>query len=194
MSVDRGHEAELRNDTAINVAGLLKGPTGEARRYHLTLDRFPLGDGLVARDVEGRVDLTRLREAVMARVAVEGVVALECVRCLRTYDQAFETSFAEEYRQSVDLRTGVELAPSDNEDDDTSLIDENHELDLGEVLRQEILVSLPMRPDCGVGCPGPDALLPEQEQPAAIDDRFAALADLLNDDAADEPAEPNRNE
>ncbi|HEU5433367.1 MAG TPA: DUF177 domain-containing protein [Thermomicrobiales bacterium] len=187
MTVDRGHAVELRNETAINVAGLLKGPTGEARLYRLTLDRFPLGEGLVARDMTGHVKLTRLREAVIAQVDVAGVVPLECVRCLQTYDQAFETSFAEEYRQTVDLRTGVDLAPADNEDDDTALIDENHELDLSEVLRQEILVSLPMRPDCGAGCPGPETLLGEREQPAALDDRFAALADLLNDDEAAEP-------
>ena len=37
-----------------------------------------------------------------------------------------------------------------------SRIDENHELDLREPLRQEILVALPMRPDCGPDCPGPD--------------------------------------
>jgi DUF177 domain-containing protein len=195
MTVDRGHEVELRNETAINVAGLLKGPTGEARLYQLALDRFPLGDGLVARDVTGQVKLTRLREAVMAQVDVAGVVPLECARCLQLYDQAFETSFAEEYRQTVDLRTGVDLAPAGNEDDDTALIDENHELDLSEVLRQEILVSLPMRPDCGAGCPGPEALLGEREEPPAIDDRFAALADLLNEDeGADESAEPGRDQ
>jgi uncharacterized protein len=193
MTVDRGHEFELRNETAINVAGLLKGTTGEARSYRMTLDRFPLGEGLVALDVTGHVRLTRLREAVIARVEVEGVVPLECARCLRVYDQAFETSFAEEYRQTVDLRTGVDLEPSGAEDDDTARIDENHELDLGEVLRQEILVSLPMRPDCGAGCPGPDALLGEREEPPAPDNRFAALANLLNDDEpGDEPAEPDR--
>ncbi|HET7093284.1 MAG TPA: DUF177 domain-containing protein [Thermomicrobiales bacterium] len=194
MTVDRGHDVELRNETAINVAGLLKGATGEARHYRLTLDRFPLGDGLIAHDVTGRVKLTRLREGVIARVEVEGVVPLECVRCLRTYDQAFATSFAEEYRQTVDLRTGVDLAPASNEDDDTAHIDENHELDLGEALRQEILVSLPMRPDCGAGCPGPESLAGEREPAAAIDDRFAALADLLtDDDMTDAPAEPGRD-
>jgi uncharacterized protein len=113
---------------------------------------------------------------------------------LRTYDQAFETSFAEEYRQTVDVRTGLDLAPAGNEDADTAHIDENHELDLGEVLRQEILVSLPMRPDCGAGCPGPESLGVEEEPPAAIDDRFAALAELLtDDDVTDSPAETGRD-
>lgn len=176
---------DLHNDTAINVAGLLKAPFGDTRTYRLRLDRFPLGDDLVAADVAGEVRLTRLRDAVMARVAVAGTAALECARCLRTYDQPFAAAFDEEYRQSVDVRTGAGLVPLGDEDDDTSRIDENHELDLGEVLRQEVLVALPMRPDCGEACPGPEALTPAAPAAAGDDDRFALLAALLDDE--DEP-------
>lgn len=194
MDSDRGRVMDLRNDTAINVAGLLKGNFGDRRRYALALDRFPLDEGLVAEGVAGEVRLTRLRDAVMAAVEVTGAVAMECSRCLRQYDQAFSASFSEEYRQSVDLRSGVELPPAEDDDADTSLIDENHELDLAEALRQEILVALPMRPDCGDECPGPavlgadvqldDAVAPEAEP--AVDGRFAALAGLLDDENDDD--------
>jgi uncharacterized protein len=187
MGADRGRGMDLRNDTAINVAGLLKGNFGDRRRYGIDLDRFPLDEGLVAEGTTGEVRLTRLRDAVMADVDVAGRVAMECSRCLRSYDQAFEAAFSEEYRQSVDLRSGVELPPAEDEDADTSLIDENHELDLAEVLRQEILVALPMRPDCGDDCPGPAVLGAAVEVEDAdridepMDDRFAALAGLLED-------------
>jgi uncharacterized protein len=178
---DRGHEQEIRNDTAVNVAGLLKGLTGATRTYGLILDRFPLDEGLVAEGVAGEVRLTRLREAVIAWVAGDGRVMLECARCLRAYEQRFEVAFDEEYRQSVDVRTGIDLLPNGDEDDHTSWIDDNHELDFGEVLRQEILVALPMRPDCGDLCPGPES--PADEAPTAepVDDRLAALAALLDD-------------
>jgi uncharacterized protein len=188
MGADRGREMDLRNETAINVAGLLKGNVGDRRRYALDLDRFPLDEGLVAEGVTGEARLTRLRDAVMADVEVAGTVAMECARCLRRYDQPFSTSFSEEYRQSVDLRSGVELPPADDEDADTALIDENHELDLAEALRQEILVALPMRPDCGDACPGPAALGADVELDAdggaepPVDGRFAALAGLLDDE------------
>jgi uncharacterized protein len=186
---DRGHEQEIRNDTAVNVAGLLKGATGAVRSYRLVLDRFRLDDGLVAEGVEGDVRLTRLRDAIIAKVAVEGAVGLECVRCLRPYDQRFAAAFDEEYRQLVDVRTGIDLLPNGDEDDHTAWINENHELDLGEVLRQEILVALPMRPDCGELCPGPEVLVGEQVPAKAtdetVDDRLAALA-LLLDDETDE--------
>jgi uncharacterized protein len=110
-------------------------------------------------------------------------VPLTCARCLREYDQPFQVAFDEEYRQTVDVRTGVGLG-SELSDDEQSLIDENHELDLREPLRQEILIALPMRPDCGADCPGPDVLgAGDDEEPGeAIDERLAALASLLGDD------------
>ena len=184
-----GRGMDIRNDTAINVAGLLKEPFGSTRHYRLLLDRFPLGGGLTARDVDAEVRLTRLRDSVMADVLAEGVVALECVRCLRPYDQAFRAEFDAEYRQVVDVRTGLGLGAETGEDDDTQHISESHELDVGEVLRQETLVSLPMRPDCGAGCPGPDLLLGGAEAAEPADSRFAALAGLLDERDADETTE-----
>jgi uncharacterized protein len=185
MATDRGHPMDLRNETAINVAGLLKAPTGSGRAFALRLDRFPLDNEAVAEELDGDVRLTRLRDGVMARVRAGGRVALECARCLRVYDQPFAAEFAEEYRQTVDVRTGLGLEPGADEDEETSRIDENHELDLADVLRQEILVALPMRPDCGEVCPGPDPVAADEPAPPAPgDDRFAALASLLGEDDA----------
>jgi uncharacterized protein len=184
MTADRGQPMTLTNETAINVAGLLKGLVGATRSYELSLDRLPLGDGMVAEEIAGEVRLTRLRDGIIADVDFTGVAPIECVRCLREYDQAFEASLSEEFRQSVDLRTGVELPPEEDEDEETSLIDENHELDFGEVMRQEILVVLPMRPDCGAACPGP--ALTELGEPIETPNPFSALADLLDDDVVEE--------
>lgn len=185
MATDRGRTIEFRNDTAINVAGLLKAAFGDSRVYPLSLDRFPLDDELVAEAVGGEVKLTRLRDAIMARVRADGAVSLECARCLRPYDQRFAVEFSEEYRQTVDVRTGIDLLPGDDEDEETSRINESHELDLREVLRQEILVALPMRPDCGEDCPGPEILHyggPRNADVEPGDDRLAALARLLDED------------
>lgn len=183
MSADRGQPMTLTDIPAINVAGLLKGLVGARRNYEIHLERLPLGDGMAAEEVEGEVRLTRLRDGIIADVEIAGVAPIECVRCLREYDQAFVTSFSEEFRQSVDLRTGVEIPPEEDEDEETSLIDENHELDLSEVMRQEILVALPMRPDCGPSCPGPDVT--EVGEPKVTPNPFAALVGLLDDEPGD---------
>lgn len=182
METGDGQQWELRNETAVNVAGLLKGQIGATRSYRLLLDRFDADGETIARDVTGSVRLTRLRDAVMASVTASGEAPMDCARCLREYDQPFEISFDEEYLQTVDVRTGSGLGI--DADDEGSHIDENHELDLREPLRQEILIALPMRPDCGAECPGPD-LPGDDDEPAAdeaVDERLAALASLLGDD------------
>jgi len=189
MAADSGQQRELRNDTAVNVVGLLKGQTGATRSYRLLLDTFEADDETIARDIRGDVRLTRLRDAIIASVSAAGVVSMACARCLREYDQPFEVDFDEEYRQTVDVRTGVDLGSEPIDEELISRIDENHELDLREPLRQEILVALPMRPDCGVECPGPDVLEVGGEDSASnepVDERLALLANLLADDQVTE--------
>ncbi len=109
---------------------------------------------------------------------------MSCVRCLREYDQPFSVAFDEEYRQTVDVRTGADLDEGLADEQAYSRIDESHELDLREPLRQEILVALPMRPDCGAECPGPDVLEVGDGDNDGVDERLAALASLLGDDQA----------
>jgi uncharacterized protein len=189
MATDSGQQRELRNDTAVNVVGLLKGQTGATRSYRLLLDTFEADGETIAQDITGDVRLTRLRDAIIASVSAAGVVPMICARCLREYDQPFEIDFDEEYRQTVDVRTGFDLGVEPVDEDLFSRIDENHELDLREPLRQEILVALPMRPDCGSECPGPDVLEVGGEDGASnepVDERLAALANLLADDQVTE--------
>ena len=184
MATEGNQPRELRNDTAINVAGLLKAQIGAARTYRLMLDAFAADTEIIARDVAGDLRLTRLGDGILATVKAAGVVSVACVRCLREYDQPFSVAFDEEYRQSVDVRTGAELDDGQTEEG-LSRIDENHELDLREPLRQEILVALPMRPDCGAECPGPDVLEvggDGDSDDEVVDERLAALASLLPDD------------
>ena len=184
MAADHVPGIDLHNATAVNVVALLKEPVGGRRTYDLRLDAFRLDADLRAEDVRGEVRLTRLRDQILADVELGATVELECARCLRPYRQPVETGFTEEYRPTVDVRTGVFLedSPEDEENEDAFEIDEHHELDLAEALRQHILLALPMRPDCGEDCPGPDLPAP-QAADEPIDNRFAALSELL----ADEP-------
>jgi uncharacterized protein len=179
MNRDQAFGLNLDNDTAINVVALLKEPIGATRQYRLHLDAFPLDDDLLAEDVEGVVKLTRLSGELLAHVAASGRVELECVRCLNPYIQPFAVEFDAEYRPTVDVRTGGPVLP-ETLDDERFELNENHELDIREPLRQEIVVALPMQPVCGDNCPGPPA--GEWLETERADPRFAALANLLDDE------------
>lgn len=170
--------ARLDNDTIVNVAQLLKEQVGAYRIYDLSLDWFALDVDVMASDIRGQVRLTRIIAGILATGEVEGTGLVECVRCLEIYEQPFRVAFDQEFRPTIDIRTG---APVDAPDplDDIGAIDEAHELDIAEPLRQESLLELPMRPVCGEDCPGPD--IPEDEG-GAIDARLGALAALLDED------------
>jgi DUF177 domain-containing protein len=167
---------DLYNETAVNVATLLQEPVGASRVYRFRLDRLELDSGLTARDVSGEMRLTRLPDEILANVDATATAELTCLRCLEPYDQTVRTRFQEEFRVAYDVRSGVAVRSST--DDERFAINDAHELDIAEPLRQELIVSLPMRPDCGAFCPGPPAVTDDKDEEP--DNRFAALGALLN--------------
>lgn len=170
--------ARLENDTIVNVAQLLKEQVGAYRIYELSLEWFALDVDLMASNIRGQVRLTRIATGILATGEVEGIGLVECVRCLEIYEQPFHATFDQEFRPMIDIRTGTPVDPPDPLED-IGGIDEAHELDLAEPLRQEALLELPMRPVCGDDCPGPE--VPEEDE-EAIDARLGALAELLDKD------------
>jgi len=174
------HVRTLDNDTVVNVAQLLKEPVGAARIVEVHLDRFELDVDLTATDLEANVRLTRVATGILAEGQLSGTVELECVRCLELYVQSFRGDIEGEFRPSIDVRTGIPLAPPP--DNDIFVIDNNHELDLNELFRQVAVVSLPMRPVCREDCPGVVPVVEDEGDEAdgdESDERLAVLRKLL---------------
>lgn len=187
MAAENPGSIELVNDTRLNVATLLTENVGSTRDLELTLTAFPLDDDLVASDVLGNLRLTRLQSGILASGKLTGHVELECARCLNLYDQPFSTRLTEQFRQTVDVHGAAGFAPhraepevEDDDDEPGFEINDTHELDLNELVRQNILLALPMRPDCGERCPGPPAI--DNGPESDVDDRFAALQQLLDNE------------
>jgi len=185
MATEEGRTIDLLGDTRLNVASLLMEPVGSTRDITIELDRLPLDDDLTGRTVAARARLTRIKDAILVDATVTGYVPLECATCLADYDQPIAETFSEAFRQLVDVRTGAELPNSMDADEEKSdepgfTIDESHELDLGEALRQWIVLAIPMQPNCGPDCPGP--LLRATDPGDTGDGRFASLASLLDDE------------
>lgn len=182
---------EIVNESRINVASLLQEPVGNVRNLRFRIDSFSLDDDLFANDLDADVRLTRLRHHVLVDGTVRANVALECVRCLTTFEQAVEAPLSEQFRQSHDVRSGADISEhremdgEDLEDDDEEsfVIDEGHEMDLAEAFRQNLVLALPMVPVCGDLCPGP----PDQPGAGASsteerEGQFDVLSRLLDED------------
>jgi uncharacterized protein len=182
MSKQRSRKAS--HSFQFNVAQLLKQPSGTRRVYDIdTADVPPLDDDLkvVAPYYRGQVRLTRVGNGLLVTGELETSVELECTRCLSAFQTTTRFEIEEEFRPTLDILSGARL-PQDPDQDIATLIDERHILDLAEVVRQDLLLSLPpspvCRPDCRGLCPHCGQDLNEAScdcHAEAIDPRWAAL-------------------
>jgi len=128
-------------------------------------------------------------EAVMEGVLVTGtaraVVEGECTRCLEPIHDEIEVTFQELFVYD-DTRHGVR--DDSDEDDETSRLEDDL-LDLEPLLRDAVVLALPFQPLCQPDCPGlcPEcgarlADDPDHAHDAAVDPRWAALAELKDDE------------
>lgn len=171
-------------ESGIHVAQFLKETVGATRQRAIELDRLPLDDGLVARDVETDVRLTRIPAGVLATGTARATVELTCMRCLEPFNPDLRVEYADEFRPTIDIHTGVELPLAD--DEEFFRIDGAHVVDVREMLRQAILLGLPMAPHCSEQCTGLLAEVDTDE--AETDDRLAVLKLLLENEASVEPS------
>lgn len=173
-------QADLDNDTVVNVAALLREQTGATRSYRFSIDHFRLDDDLDAVDLVGSLRLTRLSDAILVSVNGKASVELECQRCLERFWLPVSVAFDEQFRIAYDVRRGTVIEDEIEVGDERLEISENHELDFSEPMRQEIIVALPMRPVCGPQCPGPPDFTEGGEDEGS--GQFSALASLLESD------------
>ena len=192
----------------INVAQLLQEPVGATRdlAFHETL-RPPSEAVALRGPAEGRLKLTHTQRGILVNARYKLPIQVECARCVDPVDLIIGGAFDEEFLQMTDLRSGLPRLDEEGEED-RPRVNERHEVELGDVLRQDVLTRLPMRPLCEEACPGlcaqcgqrldaRHAAHPEDDQtdvttaPPDTHQPFARLAELLGQ-ADDEPDQPRR--
>jgi uncharacterized protein len=154
----------------------------------------PAGLGLV--DLIGvplgaELDLDLRIESVMEGVYVSGSVTGplegECGRCLEPVSDTLTVGVQELFTYT-DRRDGAAASGDDDEDDEVSQM-QGDLLDLEPVLRDAVVLALPLTPLCSEDCSGlcvecGERLddLPEDHSHGAVDARWGALAGLLQDE------------
>jgi uncharacterized protein len=168
---------------SFNVATLLRSAPGTEKRYAVDME-LPLYEDLrLAAPIAGEVRLSHTGRSILARASLSTAIAGSCGRCLSQVVAPISVHIEEEALPSIDIDTGQPLDRAS--EPDALLLDDHHELDLGEPIREAISLAEPIallcRPDCRGLCPvcGMDLNTEHDQSHAddAIDPRLAALAD-----------------
>jgi len=107
--------------------------------------------------ITGEVTLTNGGEALILRGHAKTNLKMECSRCLNLTVQPIETDIEEEFDlvSSHSAWSNDDIVEAVDEDQTGSVIQGNI-LDLGDLLRQSILLAAPVQPLCREDCPGID--------------------------------------
>lgn len=139
-----------------NVSQLLKSPRGTSREYELDDNIVALTDEVeLMAPITGTLTFIRTNDGILVTGILETVTKLFCSRCAKSFLTKVVVELEELFRTPFDINTGLKVPEEDLEEvDEANMIDERHMLDLSEVLRQQLLVSLPPYPVCRPECAG----------------------------------------
>jgi uncharacterized protein len=132
----------------VNVAQLLKEPVGSTRKYNIR----EIINEQVENSVKGELTLVRSGQGILVQGELAVKVPLVCSRCLNAFLGCVIFTIEEESLPTTDVSSGLPVALSQESPNCT--IDSNHMLDVGEIIRQYTLLSLPMKPLCRPDCTG----------------------------------------
>ena len=166
----------MSNPYLIQIHELMHRP-GALRRIELSFpapEAFDNGFAAIAQgaeiDIDGRVESVHEGVLVTANVQTEGKT--ECSRCLDPLELEVDVEFQELFAYSL------------TDEDDLVITDDS--IDLEQVVRDAVVLSLPFQPicssDCGGLCADCGAKLkddPQHAHEAPVDPRWNALKNLM---------------
>ncbi len=127
----------------INVGFIINLPVGESRDFSLDISRIYLKPDLELSNLNGGVRITRTAQGLLTHVILNALTPSECVRCLANFNLPLHVDFSEHYAFSENsLEEGGMLLP------------ENAQLDLSAVIREYMLLDIPISPLCKPDCKG----------------------------------------
>ena len=166
---------------------------GEMKEYELTFDvHGRVGTPVLAVEADEPIDVDLRIQSVSEGVLASGVVAAlirgECTRCLEPIEFDVEESFTELYRYESERKNSSSKKTNKNEkeidvsDEDEELHMDGDFIDLEYVIRDAVILDLPLNPLCDPDCLGlcPDcgerrADLPPEHEHEKHDIRWAGL-------------------
>ena len=168
-----------------NLAQLLKEPTGSTRDYDVDESFEGPKDGIGR--AQGWVRVIRTHQGFLVRAELETQVDLTCSRCLTKFESDSTLKMEEESFPSVDPDSG-KTTETPEEAEGVMYLDDQHNLDMQDVIRQYVLTEVPIKPLCCEECLGlcPECGANRNKEKCncntdPVDPRWGPLADLLTE-------------
>ena len=168
--------SDLHSPLRLNVGFVVAQSAGFSRDFPFDLPQINIPPDLHLRSLTGVVKVTRTPQGILLQVTLKTYTDLDCVRCLTKFQQALNIEFTELYAFSQRYITDSGL-----------LMPETGIIDLTPLLREYILLEIPIsplcRPDCKGLCPICGNNLNESScthEDNSGDPRLASLKSLLD--------------
>lgn len=120
-------------------------------------------EGIAAGETPGSIELTATKRGrkVMLAGSVRATLSVTCVRCLGNFEDAVEP---EVEVLMVPVSSVAPAGEKDGEKEEDDLGIERYQGDqivIDDLIRDSLILEVPMNPNCGDGCPGWDHLRSE---------------------------------
>lgn len=122
--------------------------------HRFQIPPYSADDIVFAAPLVGEITLSNTGGLLLLRGNVAAKLQMECARCLAPFVQEVQTDLEEEF-DLVTSRNAFHQEEVRAVDEDTpASVIEGNVLDLGELLRQNLLLAAPLQPLCREECPG----------------------------------------
>jgi uncharacterized protein len=135
--------SDLHSPLRLNVGFVVAQSAGFSRDFPFDLQKINIPPDLQLNRLTGSVRATRTPQGILLQADLEAEINLECVRCLTDFKQPLHVDFTELYAFSQRYATDSGL-----------IMPETGIIDLAPVLREYLLLEIPISPLCRPDCKG----------------------------------------
>ena len=170
--------SDTQNNLRLNVGFIINQSKGYMREFPLEFPFIHIPPDLDLTDLYGSARVTRTGKGLLVQVKMHAQMMNECVRCLQDFTLPLDIEFTELYAFSADSSTDSEL-----------ILPESGQIDLRPLVREEMLLAVPINPLCDPECKGLCPICGENRNETecdhdieVIDPRLSVLKSLLNEE------------
>jgi uncharacterized protein len=132
-----------RRPFRLNVGFIVHEEVGYKHEFPFEFEQIQIADDLILRNFEGIVSIGRTPQGLIVQGDFSAETTLECVRCLGDFYYELDWDFTELYAFNKKSVSESDL-----------LLPEDQHIDLGPLIREYALLTIPINPICKPDCKG----------------------------------------